>query len=377
MIALSQRQPNQSSAAGERPPGEKRPINPLGVAPHLADFGGEFQMIRSDVSEPASRQNGLWAGLAELRQVREVNVLLALLFVGFLISLATPYFLTTNNLMGVFRAFSLTAIMSIGMVMVIITGGIDLSVGSAMGLASLVTALSFQAGLPTGVAIAAGLSTGLAFGLTNGVLITVIGLPPFIATLGTLSIGRGMMYMITHGVPVTPDTPEIFSALGQGYLGPVPVPVVIMLVLMVVFAIIMRRTRFGRHVYATGGNERAARLSGVKVNRIKLMVYVLSSTIASLAGVIGFSRYLSAEPASGFGSELDVIAAAAIGGASLAGGIGSVSGAVIGAALVGVIANGVVLLNINTYAQQAITGGVILIAVSLDVLRNKLSGGGN
>ena len=244
-----------------------------------------------------------------------------------------------------------------------------------MGLSSLVTALAFEAGLPLGLAIASGLGVGVAFGLSNGLLITAIGLPPFIATLGTLSIGRGLMYMITHGVPVTPDTPKAFSFIGQGYIGPVPVPVVIMALLMVVFALMMSRTRFGRHIYATGGNEQAARLSGVKVNQVKLSVYVLSSVIASIAGIIGFSRYLSAEPASGFGAELDVIAAAAIGGASLAGGVGSVAGAVIGAALVGVIANGVVLLNINTYAQQAITGGVILIAVSIDVLRNRYSGG--
>jgi len=242
-----------------------------------------------------------------------------------------------------------------------------------MGLSSLVTALAFEAGLPLGLAIASGLGVGVAFGLSNGLLITAIGLPPFIATLGTLSIGRGLMYMITHGVPVTPDTPKAFSFIGQGYIG--PVPVVIMALLMVVFALMMSRTRFGRHIYATGGNEQAARLSGVKVNQVKLSVYVLSSVIASIAGIIGFSRYLSAEPASGFGAELDVIAAAAIGGASLAGGVGSVAGAVIGAALVGVIANGVVLLNINTYAQQAITGGVILIAVSIDVLRNRYSGG--
>jgi ribose transport system permease protein len=310
----------------------------------------------------------------KLFQVREFNVLIALIAVGVIISLFTPYFFTTNNLMGVFRAFSLTAIMSIGMVLVIITGGIDLSVGSAMGLASLVTALCFSAGLPTVVCIGAGISVGIVFGLVNGLFITLIGLPPFIATLGTLSIGRGMMYMITRGVPVTPDTPESFAFLGQGYVGPVPVPVIIMIALMIFFAIIMQRTRFGRHIYATGGNEYAARLSGVKVDRVKLSVYVISSTIASIAGVIGFSRYLSAEPASGFGAELDVIAAAAIGGASLAGGAGSVPGAVIGAALVGVIANGVVLLNINTYAQQAITGGVILIAVSLDVLRNRIMG---
>ena len=316
-----------------------------------------------------------WAArIADLRKAREINVLLALLVVGALISLASPYFFTTNNLMGVARAFSLTAIMSIGMVMVIITGGIDLSVGSVMGLSALVTALCFAAGLPTAAAIIAGLSVGLVFGAVNGVLVTMVGLPPFIATLGTLSIGRGLMYIVTHGVPVTPETPEVFSFLGQGYVGFVPVPVVIMIVLTIVFSVIMKKTRFGRHVYATGGNEAAARLSGVKTNRIKLAVYTLSGLISSLAGIISFSRYLSAEPASGFGAELDVIAAAAIGGASLAGGVGSVAGAVIGAALTGVIANGVVLMNINTYAQQAITGAVILIAVSIDVIRSRRSG---
>ena len=325
---------------------------------------------------PAPRGlSGSMGKLAKLRHAREFNVLIALVIMGGAISLFTPYFLTVDNLMGVSRAFSLTAIMAIGMVMVIITGGIDLSVGSAMGLAGLVTALCFDAGFGQTTAVAAGLAVGAVFGLVNGMLITAIGLPPFIATLGTLSIGRGLMYMITHGVPLTPSTPDSFALLGQGYVGPVPLPVVILLVLMVVFSLIMIHTRFGRHIYATGGNENAARLSGVKTQRVKLAVYMLSSLISSLAGVIAFSRYLSAEPAAGFGSELDVIAAAAIGGASLSGGIGSVTGAVMGAALIGEIANGVVLLNINTYAQQAITGGVILIAVSLDVLRNRLKGG--
>lgn len=335
-------------------------------------------MALSENSDTPSegKSMGILKYLLQLRHMREVNVLLALILMGFLISLFTPYFLTVSNLMGVSRAFSLTAIMSIGMVMVIITGGIDLSVGSAMGLAGLITALCFDAGFSQYTAVTAGLGVGVVFGLTNGLLVTAVGLPPFIATLGTLSIGRGLMYMITHGVPLTPTTPDSFSKLGQGYVGPVPVPVVILLVLTAVFSIIMTQTRFGRHIYATGGNENAARLSGVKVQRVKLAVYVLSSTISALAGVIAFSRYLSAEPASGFGSELEVIAAAAIGGASLAGGIGSVLGAVIGAALIGEIANGVVLLNINTYAQQAITGGVILIAVGLDVLRSRMAGRG-
>ena len=320
--------------------------------------------------EPMRRRTfgSRWTALLE---VRELNVLTALLVVVALISFSTPYFLTTDNLMGVFRSFSLIAIMSIGMVMVIITGGIDLSVGSVMGLSSLVTALGFQSGLPTLICLIGGLATGLLFGVFNGLLITAIRLPPFIATLGSLSIGRGLMYIITHGVPLTPDTPDAFAEIGQGYVGLVPVPVVIMLAMTIVFSTLMRKTRFGRHVYATGGNEQAARLSGVKTARVKLLVYMLSGLIAGLAGIISFSRYLSAEPASGFGAELDVIAAAAIGGASLSGGVGSVEGAIIGAALAGIIANGVVLMNINTYAQQAITGAVILIAVSLDVWRSR------
>lgn len=319
---------------------------------------------------PNRNDSRLLHWLRDAYRAREMNVLLATLLVSTVISLATPYFLTTDNLMGVFRSFSTTAIMSIGMVMVIITGGIDLSVGSVMGLAGLVTALAFDSGLPSIVSIGCGLGVGLGFGLINGLLVTVGRLPPFIATLGTLSIGRGLMYIVTRGVPVTPDTPEVFSVIGQGYVGYVPAPVIIMLVLALVFSIVMTFTTFGRRVYATGGNEHAAWLSGVNTARIKLSVYTLSGVIASIAGIVSFSRFLSAEPASGFGMELDVIAAAAIGGASLAGGVGSVLGSVIGAALTGIIANGVVLMNINTYAQQAITGLVILIAVSIDVWRN-------
>jgi ribose transport system permease protein len=301
---------------------------------------------------------------------KEVSVLLAIVLVSGAIAMATPYFLTTDNLMGVFRSFSLTAIMSIGMVMVIVTGGIDLSVGSVMGLSGLITALAFENGFSTAASVSCGLGVGLLFGLTNGLLVTVGRLPPFIATLGTLSIGRGLMYIVTKGVPATPETPELFSVIGQGYVGFVPAPVIIMLVFAAFFTVIMKYTTFGRHVYATGGNEQAAWLSGVNTSRVKLIVYTLSGLISALAGVIAFSRYLSAEPASGFGVELDVIAAAAIGGASLAGGVGSVMGAIFGAALTGIIANGVVLMNINTYAQQAITGAVILIAVSIDVWRN-------
>jgi ribose transport system permease protein len=243
-----------------------------------------------------------------------------------------------------------------------------------MGLSSLVTALAFQHGLSALLAVASGLAVGVIAGAFNGLMITWIQLPPFIATLGTLSIGRGLMYIITKGVPVTPDVSDAFTFIGQGYIGFVPFPVVILLWMTVVFSVVMRQTRFGRHVYATGGNEVAACLSGVRTARVKFAVYVLSGFIASMAGVIAFSRFVSAEPASGFGAELDVIAAAAIGGASLSGGAGSVEGAIIGAALAGIITNGVVLLNIDTYAQQAITGCVILIAVSIDIWRVRRKG---
>jgi ribose transport system permease protein len=330
-----------------------------------------MSLAEAQVAAERPAADSLWTRILGLRKAREVNVLPALLVVGSAIALATPYFLTTSNLMGVARAFSLTAIMSIGMVMVIITGGIDLSVGSVMGLSSLVTALCFTAGAATGTSVAGGLLVGLVFGGFNGLLVTWVGLPPFIATLGTLSIGRGLMYVITRGIPQTPDTPPAFAVIGQGYVAFVPIPVVLLVAMTAVFTVVMKKTRFGRHVYAVGGNESAAKLSGVRANKVKFIVYALSGLIASLAGVIAFSRYLSAEPASGFGAELDVIAAAAIGGASLAGGVGSVLGAVVGAALTGVIANGVVLMNINTYAQQAITGAVILIAVSIDVVRSR------
>ncbi len=252
----------------------------------------------------------------------------------------------------------------------IITGGIDLSVGSVMGLSSLVTALAFQHGYSAPVAIGAGLGVGLAVGAFNGFMITWIQLPPFIATLGTLSIGRGLMYIITKGVPVTPDVPDSFTFIGQGYIGFVPFPVVILLAMTAVFSIVMRQGRASAVMSMRRAGTKWPRACPARARRAsKFSVYVLSGLIASMAGVIAFSRFVSAEPASGFGAELDVIAAAAIGGASLSGGAGSVEGAIIGAALAGIITNGVVLLNIDTYAQQAITGCVILIAVSIDIWR--------
>jgi ribose transport system permease protein len=306
-----------------------------------------------------------------LTRVRELNILIALVLLCVLLAFLSPVFFTANNLLGVARAFSLTAIAAIGQTMVIITGGIDLSAGSIIGLSSLSTGLLLVAGWPAVPAILAGLVVGTAFGACNGLLITRVGLPPFIATLGTLSIGRGLIYVITQGYPVTAPRDPLLLQIGQGYLGQVPMPVIIMIVVTILASVFLSRTTLGRYIYAVGGNEEAARLAGINVNRVKMFVYTTSGFLASVSGIILLSRLVSAQPTAGLGQELPVIAASIIGGTSLIGGEGTALGAVLGAAIVGVLENGIVLLGINTYAQQVVTGAAILLAVGLDIWRKR------
>jgi ribose transport system permease protein len=310
--------------------------------------------------------------LQRLTSLREFNILVALLVLGLFLSITTDAFLTTGNLFGVARAFSLTAIVAIGQTMVILTGGIDLSVGSVLALAGLSTGMLLERGVPLPLAMLAGLGVGAMVGLVNGLLITRVGLPPFIATLGTLSIGRGLVYVLTKGYPVTvPYDYRAFIWLGQGYVWIVPVPVIIMIVLTILGTIFLGFTTYGRYIYAVGGNSEAARLAGIPVERVKLLVYVLCSTLAALAGLILVARLVSAQPSAGLGFELPVIAASIIGGTSLMGGEGTVLGAVLGAAIMGVLENGMVLLGVSTYAQQAVTGTVIILAVALDIMQKR------
>jgi ribose transport system permease protein len=304
--------------------------------------------------------------------VKELNILLALIALCTFLSFASPYFLTTANALGVARAFSLTAIAAIGQTMVIITGGIDLSVGSVLALSGLSTGMLLASGLPLVPSVIAGLAIGMLFGLCNGLLITRIGLPPFIATLGMLSIGRGLVYVLTKGYPVTvPRGEELLLQVGQGYVGIVPVPVIIMVGITIVATLFLSKTTLGRYIYAVGGNEEAARLAGINVSRVKMFVYTMSGLLAAISGIILLSRLVSAQPSAGLGFELPVIAAAIIGGTSLLGGEGTVLGAVLGAAIIGVLENGMVLLGVNTYAQQAVTGAVILLAVGLDIWQKR------
>ncbi|HEY8448407.1 MAG TPA: ABC transporter permease [Thermomicrobiales bacterium] len=310
--------------------------------------------------------------LAWATRVKELNILVALLILCAFLSLRSDVFLTQGNLFGVARAFSLTAIVAIGQTMVIITGGIDLSVGSVLALSGITTGLLLGEGWPLGPAMIAGILVGSATGLFNGLLITQVGLPPFIATLGTLSIGRGLVYVLTKGYPVTiPPEHQFLLKMGQGYVGSIPIPVIIMLIVTILGTLFLSQSTIGRYIYAVGGNEEAARLAGINVSLVKLLVYTLNSTLAALAGMILVARLVSAQPSAGLGFELPVIAAAIIGGTSLLGGEGTVLGAVLGAAIMGVLENGMVLLGVNTYAQQAVTGVVILLAVSLDMWQKR------
>ena len=312
------------------------------------------------------------AALGWVAGIKELNILIALLVLCALLAILEPAFRTTDNLLGVTRAFSLTAIAAIGQTMVIITGGIDLSVGSALAFSGLTTGMLLADGWPLLPAVLVGMLVGGAFGVINGLLITRIGLPPFIATLGTLSIGRGLVYYLSKGYPVSiPREHDWLFELGQGYVGRVPIPVIVMLVITVLASIFLSQSTLGRYVYAVGGNEEAARLAGINVGRVKLLVYTVSGLLAAVSGLILVARLVSAQPSAGLGFELPVIAAAIIGGTSLLGGEGTVLGTVLGAAIIGVIENGIVLLEINTYAFQIVTGGVILLAVSLDIWQKR------
>jgi ribose transport system permease protein len=309
---------------------------------------------------------------------RRFQSLLALGLMVVALSLLSDNFLTAGNGWNILRQISVNLCLSIGMTLVILSGGIDLSIGAILGLAGAVAAGLLKNGVALGAlgvrleftvtgAIVAGIAVGAAAGWFNGFAITRFQLPPFVATLGMLSIARGLTMLWTGGFPVT-SLGASFGFLGTGALLGMPMPVWIMLALVAVFVVVTRRTRFGRHIYAVGGNERAARLTGLNVPRIKLAVYTLAGALAGVAGLIVTARLDSAQPNAGLGYELDSIAAVVIGGTSLSGGCGSVGGTVLGCLIIGVLNNGLFLLNVSPFWQQVIKGLVILLAVAIDKL---------
>jgi ribose/xylose/arabinose/galactoside ABC-type transport system permease subunit len=327
---------------------------------------------QSAVAEPAP---GLSQRRGELIQfLLRYGIVFALIALVAVFAWRSPVFLTSANLLQVLLQASVNTIVALGMTFVIITAGIDLSVGSTAALAGMAAAMAMKAGLPL-VGIAApwpmavfvGILSGVLIGLLNGLLITSLRITPFIVTLGMLSVVRGLTLIISEGRPIF-GFPEGFNDLA-GTVGPIPAPAIIAAALAVISALVLRYTRLGEYTYAIGGNEEATRLSGVPVDRYKIAIYTLCGAFAATAGVVLTARLRVAEPNAATGYELDAIAATVMGGTSLFGGEGTVIGTVIGALIIATLRNGLNLLNVQAYYQQLAIGLVIILAVALDRFR--------
>ncbi|WP_243370707.1 ABC transporter permease subunit [Tetzosporium hominis] len=296
---------------------------------------------------------------------------LGLFLIITIITILNPDFLSVNNLLNVLRQVSINAIIAFGMTFVILTGGIDLSVGSILALTGAVTAGMMAGGTDPILAMLLGLILGALLGAVNGVLIAKGNVAPFIATLATMTIYRGLTLVYTEGRPISGLGDSLtFQMLGKGYFFGIPVPVVTMLVSFGILYFILKKTTFGRRVYAVGGNEEASKLSGIKTGRIKIYVYALTGFLSALAALILTSRLNSAQPTAGQMFELDAIAAVVLGGTSLTGGRGWIVGTLIGALIIGVLNNGLNLIGVSSFFQQVVKGLVILFAVLID--RKKL-----
>jgi len=304
---------------------------------------------------------------------KELGALTGLILLGVIMTFASPYFLSVTNIMNILRQSSLIAIAAAGMTFVIITGGIDLSVGSILSLSSCLTAgMMVSLGWNVWLAVFIGLIVGIILGIVNGVLITRVPLPPFISTLGMMGVARGLSFVYTDGAPIY-GLPESFKYLGAGMIGPLPFPVVLMAIIYLISYFLLNKTKVGRYAYAIGGNEEAAILSGINTKRYKTIVYALTGLFASISGMILAGRLDAATSVAGDGFELDVIAAVVIGGTSLSGGRGKIIGSLIGALIMGVVRNGLNLLLVSSHWQRVILGLIILLAVIVDVIRKQSS----
>ena len=281
-------------------------------------------------------------------------------------AIVSPVFLTKENLINILRQVSLNGILAVGLTFVILTGGIDLSVGSLVAVTGVIVGSMLINGYSPLEAVVAGVAISVLFGVFNGVMIAYCGLPPFIATLAGQTIGRGFALVFSDGKPYA-VTDKAFLAIGKGSALGIPIPIWILFVVCVTAAIVLNKTTYGRHVYAFGGNRNATKLSGVKTRFVELIVYVISALMAGIVGVILAARISSGQPTAGTGYELDAIAAVAIGGTSMSGGIGTLSGTILGFIIIGVLSNSLTLLNVSSFYQQIVKGAIILIAVLMDM----------
>ena len=304
---------------------------------------------------------------AKTSLVEKIIPFIGLILLIVVISIINSAFLDLSNLLNLLRQVSINGLIAFGMTFVILTGGIDLSVGSILALSSAFTAILITSGLDPIVALIVGVLGGFLLGVFNGVLVTFGSMAPFIATLATMTIFRGLTLVVTDGNPITNlGDSYMFQLFGKGYFFGVPVPAVTMIIVFIILAIILQKTTFGRHTYAIGGNEVASKISGIKVNRVKILIYGISGLMSALAGAILTSRLNSAQPTAGTSYELDAIAAVVLGGTSLTGGKGRIVGTFIGVLIIGVLNNGLNLLGVSSFYQQVVKGIVILIAVLID-----------
>lgn len=303
--------------------------------------------------------------------LKKFSTLIILLVLVVIFSIASPNFLRINNILNVLRQVAVISMLTAGMTYVIISGGMDLTVGAYLGLTGvLVAKFMGTAGLPVPVAVVLTMIIVTLLGVVTGTLIVGLDVSAIVITLGMMTVVRGLAYIISGGLPVY-DIPESIVFLGQGYVMGIPVPVIIMLIIVVIMGLILKYTYFGRYVYAIGGNVEAAKLAGVSVNKITVSLYGISAFLASIAGIVLTGRISSGAPASGTGTEMDVVTAVVIGGVSVNGGKGSMLGAFLGAVIMGVLSNGLTIMNINEYYQQVVKGIVLILAVAFDVLANR------
>jgi ribose transport system permease protein len=336
-----------------------------------------MSVISSGKVNTQARQNMVLGFARQLARIREFFLVLLIIIIAIALHLKTGHFVTENNLRAIALGFSAHGIIAVGMVAALVSGGFDLSVGSVYAMGGVVTAVALRGDMsipaqPVEIAILLGVFAGVLAGLTNGLLITLAGINPFIATLGMMSIARGVGFAITEGSPIA-RLPAEFFKIGQGQQYGIPNLVLIALAIMAVGDVLMRRSALFRQIYYVGGNEDAAHLSGINVTFVKLGVYTLSGLLAALAGVLSVSRFTVADPGTGVGFELQVITACIIGGASLKGGKGTVFGSLLGLIFVGFVNNGMVQLRVPVYWQNLAMGVILLVAVGSDMLNQRLS----
>lgn len=336
-----------------------------------------MSQVASRAPSSQEKESSFISFLRRLFRTRELGVLVVLVILCVIMTFLSPYFLTRQNIFNVLRGMSTIGIMSIGMTMIIVSGGIDLSVGSIMAVSAMFAArlMTYNAVTPW-LAVMMGFLLGITLGAVNGFIITRIKVNPFITTLGMMSIARGLTYLLATGLQGTvasniPMRNASVNFLGAGYVGVVPFPVIEMVVFVAIFTLFLNHTVLGRQIYAVGSNEQAARLSGVNVNWVRMFVYSLAGFFYAFSGIMNAGLLSTAATNLGTGNELDVIAAVVIGGASLSGGEGTILGAVIGAAIMAVIRNAFVLLKLPIYTQTVAIGLVIILAVAMDQLRKR------